>query len=126
MAGNYLQEGRVLDFTNSSGSTITSGSPVAIGAIIGVALADIANGEVGAVQIDGVFQLPKVSGAVIAQGESLTFDVSANSGAGAFDDNQATPATGDITGAAAVAAEAAGSGTTTIAVRLTGVPGTVA
>ena len=120
MADNYVQPGEVINHT--AGADITSGSVVAIGAIIGVALTDIANGSAGAVQITGVFEVPKVSGAVIAQGESLTWDVSA----AAFDDNAATPATGDITGAAAVAFEAAGDGVTTIKVRLTGVPGTVA
>jgi hypothetical protein len=69
--------------------------------------------------------VPKVSGAVIAQGESLTWDVSAGSGAGAFDDNAATPASGDVTGAAAFAFEAAGAGVTSLAVFFTGVPGTV-
>jgi hypothetical protein len=59
---------------------------------------------------------------VIAQGESLTWDVSV----GKFDDNAATPATGDVTGAAAVAFEAAGNGVTELDVLFTGIPGTVA
>jgi hypothetical protein len=54
-------------------------------------------------------------------GESLTWDVSA----GNFDDQAATPATGDVTGAAAVAVEAAGNGATTVKVKFTGTPGTV-
>jgi predicted RecA/RadA family phage recombinase len=69
-----------------------------------------------------VFEVPKVSAAVIAQGESLTWDASAS----AFDDNAATPATGDVTGAAAVAFEAGINGQTTLKVLFTGVPGTVA
>jgi predicted RecA/RadA family phage recombinase len=93
---------------------------VAIGNILGVALVDIANGATGSVGIRGVFTVPKVSAAVIAQGESLTWDVSA----GKFDDNAATPATGDITGAPAVAFEAAGNGVTSLDVLFTGVPGT--
>jgi hypothetical protein len=62
-----------------------------------------------------------VTAAVVAVGETLTWDVSA----GKFDDDQATPATGDITGPAAVAVAAATSSDTTIDVYLTGVPGTV-
>lgn len=120
MATNYIQAGDVIQYT--AGADITSGSVVRIGNILGVALSDIANGATGSVQIRGVFNVPKVSGAVIAQGESLTWDASA----GAFDDNAAIPATGDVTGAAAVAAEAAGNGVTTLAVMFTGVPGTVA
>lgn len=122
MAENYQQPGEVVDFVNGTGSTVTSGSVVKIGTVLGVALADIADGATGAVQVEGVFVVPKVSGAVIAQGETLTWDVSA----GAFDDNAATPATGDVTGAAAFAFAAAGNGVTSLAVRFTGTPGIVA
>jgi predicted RecA/RadA family phage recombinase len=121
MATNHVQPGKVLDYTNNTGSAISSGDVVKVGQILGVALVDIAVGESGSVQIDGVFTVPKVSAAVIAQGEGLTWDVSA----GAFDDNAATPATGDVTGAPAVAFEAAGNGVTEIDVKFTGVPGTV-
>lgn len=121
MAKNFQQPGEVIDFTNSSGATISAGSVVRIGKILGVALVDIADGATGSVQISGVFVVPKVSGAVIAQGENLTWDASA----GAFDDNAAVPATGDVTGPPAVAWEAAGNGVTSMAVKFTGVPGTV-
>lgn len=123
MASNFQQRGDVIQYT--AGANITSGSVVKIGNILGVALADIANGATGPVAIRGVFTVPKVSGAVIAQGESLVWDVSAGSGAGAFDDNAATPATGDVSGPPAVAFEAAGNGVTSFAVLFTGVPGTV-
>lgn len=121
MATTFVQDGNVIDYANA-GTAITSGSVVVMGNIIGVALVDIAaTTGTGAVQISGVFNVPKVSAAVIAQGASLTWDVSA----GAFDDNLAVAAAGDITVGAAVAFEAAGAGVTTIAVKLTGVPGTV-
>ena len=122
MADNYLQEGGVVQHT--AAADIASGSVVAMGNTLGVALVDIATGSTGSVKITGVFTVPKVSDAVIAQGESLTWDVSANTGAGAFDDNLATPESGDITGAAAVAFAGAGDGATTMQVRFTGVPGT--
>jgi len=122
MATNYQQPGEVLDYPNSSGSTITSGTVLVVGNILGVALADIADGATGSVGISGVYTCPKVSGAVIAQGESLTWDADA----GAFDDSAATPASGDVTGPPAVAFEAAGNGDTSLAVKLTGTPGTVA
>jgi predicted RecA/RadA family phage recombinase len=120
MAKNYIQPGEVIDWTNATGGAKTSGSVIAVGQMLGVALVDIANGATGSVQIKGVFEVPKVSGAVIAAGESLVWDVSA----GAFDDNAATPATGDISGPPAVAVEAAGNGVTSINVLFTGVPGT--
>ncbi|MBW7896527.1 MAG: DUF2190 family protein [Opitutaceae bacterium] len=124
MAANYVQPGDVIDHV--AAANITSGQVVKIGQILGVALGDIASGATGSVAVRGVFTVPKVSGAVIAAGESLTWDVSANSGAGAFDDNAATPATGDVTGPPAVALEAAGNGVTSLRVMFTGVPGTVA
>ncbi|WP_226649614.1 DUF2190 family protein [Microbulbifer variabilis] len=121
MATNFVQDGRMLDYTNSTSAVITSGQVIAVGAVLGVAMDDIAVGESGVIAIDGVFTVPKVSGAVIGQGESLTWDVSA----AAFDDSAATAATGDITGATTFAAEAAGDGVTSLAVKFTGVPGTV-
>lgn len=122
MAKNFIQPGKVINFTNDTAAAITSGSVVVMGGTIGVALGDIAIGQTGSVAIDGVYQLPKVTTAVIGQGESINWDASA----GAFDANTATPAAGDITGAAASAFEAGANGDTTIAVKLTGVPGTIA
>lgn len=119
MATNYVSAGDVIQFT--AGADISSGDVVVIGKILGVALQDIANGATGSVAIRGRFNCPKVSAAVIAQGESLTWDVSA----GAFDDSAATPASGDVTLAPAVAAEAAGNGVTDLDVIFTGVIGTV-
>lgn len=116
---NFQQAGKVIPFT--AGANVVSGQVVRIGQLLGVATSDVANGAVGLAAIDGVFTVPKVSAAVIAAGESLTWDASA----AAFDDNAATPATGDVTGPAAVAFEAAGNGVTSLAVRFTGVPGSV-
>ncbi len=120
MTSKYVQPGEVIDWVNNSGSAKTSGSVVAMGNILGVALVDIANGATGAVGIRGVYNVAKASGAVIAQGESLLWDASA----GNFDDNLATPATGDISGPPAVAFESAGNGVTALNVLFTGVPGT--
>ena len=101
----------------TAGATISSGDVLVLGTnstlIMGVALEDIANGSIGAVAIEGVYNLPKVSAAVIVQGESVIWDSSASE----FDDNQATPASGDIS-ACCVAVESAGNGVTTVAVKL--------
>lgn len=120
MAGNYVQPGNVLDVT--VGATTASGDVVVVGAVLGVALADIANAATGPVQVTGVFTVPKVSAAVIKMGETLTWD----SSAGKFDDNLASPATGDVTGASAFAWEDAGNNVTSLQVKFTGIPGTVA
>ena len=119
MATNYSSQGCVVDYT--AGADISSGDVVVIGQQIGVALVDIANGATGSVALDGVFSVPKVSGAVIAQGESVIYDVSAS----AFDDNAATPATGDVSGCC-IAVEAKGTSTTSIKVKLNVGVGTVA
>ena len=119
LSTNYVQDGAVIQHT-ASGSAITAGSVVVMGNVLGVALVDIADGSTGSVAVKGVFSLPKVTGAVIAKGDSLTWDVSA----GNFDDNAAVAASGDITGAAAFAFEAAGAGVLTLDVCLTGTPGT--
>ena len=119
MASNFVQPGDVIDHVATA--NISSGDVVKVGAILGVALADIANGDTGPVAVRGVFTVPKVTAAVIAAGEDLTWDVSA----GKFDDNAATPATGDVTGPPAVAYEAGTSSDTTLKVMFTGVPGTV-
>lgn len=119
MAKNYQQPGEIIPWTNSTGSAVASGQMVKIGNILGVALGAIANGAVGNVGIEGVFSgIPKVSGAAFAQGEALIWDVSANGGLGAFDDAAATPATGDVTGAA-IAWAAGTDGETTCTVKLT-------
>lgn len=115
---NFNQEGEVIPFT--AGAALTSGQVVALGNVLGVACAAYASGEAAELATEGVFTVPKVSGAVIAIGETLTWDASA----AAFDDNAATPASGDITGPSAFAFESAGNGVTSLKVRFTGVPGT--
>lgn len=116
---NYQQPGKVIDFVATG--DVVSGQVVRIGQILGVSVTDVANGATGQAHIEGVFLVPKVTAAVIAKGESLVWDASAAK----FDDNLATPATGDVSGAAAVAFEAGANGATTLAVRFTGVPGTL-
>lgn len=111
MATNYVQEGNVVEFT--AGSAISSGDVVVIGGLLGVALADVANGAVGQAQVSGVFTLPKVSAAVIAAGERVQWDVSATG----IEDAAATPASGDLVNCG-IAMEAAGNGVTEIDILL--------
>lgn len=68
---NYIQDGARLQYANSSGSTITSGTGVLVGKRLGVAVADIANNTTGVLAMDGVFLLPKTLANVIAQGDLL-------------------------------------------------------
>lgn len=62
-------------YTNGSGSTIESGTPVRVGKIWGVAHADIADGESGVLQLGGDFTFTKATTAdTWSQGDPLTFD----------------------------------------------------
>ena len=100
----YSGGGSVIDVTLSG--TVSAGDVVVLGSIVGVYLSDGVSGDVVAVQIDGVFNLPKVDAAVIAQGEEVTWDASASE----FDDNASTPAAGDVS-RACIAMEAKGATT---------------
>lgn len=118
MTTRYIGPGEVIDYVNA-GSAISSGDRIELvdtgTGMLGVALEDIAaTTGVGAVAISGVFTLPKVSAAVIAQGGAVFWDTSAN----AVDDDQATKATGDFTCGTAMAAGA--NAETTLSVKLNG------
>lgn len=120
MAKNYVQPGRVLDYVNNGSVAITSGQVVVVGAVIGVALAAIPVGATGSVQVEGVFTLPKKTGTAVTQGAALVFKAASQ------EFTVGASAAGDVSGAAAFAFEAAEAGATSLAVKLTGVPGTVA
>jgi predicted RecA/RadA family phage recombinase len=120
MANNAVQPGKVLDYVNTTDAAVRSGDVVVAGALLGVALVDIAIGATGSVSIDGVYAVPKVAGAAVGQGVAVVFKASSK----AF--TVGAPAAGDVTGAAAVAFDAAASAATVMHVKFTGVPGTVA
>jgi predicted RecA/RadA family phage recombinase len=103
MTQRYIHRGDVIDWTNATGSAVAAGQVVVIA------------------QILGVYTCPKVSAAVIAAGQTLTWDVSA----GEFDDNAAVAEEGDITGPPATAFEAGVDTQTTLKVLFTGVAGDV-
>ena len=111
---NKVGGGSTVNYTNAGGSTISAGSVVVMKHCLGIAVADIAAGATGAVAVEGTFTVPKVSAAVFVVGEKLVYDVSAS----AFDDSAATPASGDLTGAA-VAVVAGANAETTCTVKLT-------
>lgn len=74
MATNFKQAGEVIAWTNGTGTTATVGVPVAVGFYgMGIPLVTIANGATGSVQMEGVFALPKTTGA-IAQGGPVYWD----------------------------------------------------
>ncbi|BDD88707.1 DUF2190 family protein [Desulfofustis limnaeus] len=74
MAQNYRQAGAVMPWTNGTGAAVAAGDVVAVGALVGVALGDIANGATGQVALDGVWELPKAAALEIDQGDLVYWD----------------------------------------------------
>lgn len=121
MARNYVRPGMTKQITNT-GAALASGAVKVVGQQLTVCLEDIAaTTGTGEVSLEGVFTVAKVSGAVIADGEMVMWDASA----AAFDDNAATPATGDVTNCA-IADGAWGAGTTSMRINLANRLGVVA
>lgn len=73
---NYIAKGEALSYTNA-GAPIASGDPVIVGEILCVAAVDIGTGETGTVGPVGCFQLTKLAGTAINQGDLVDYDVSA-------------------------------------------------
>jgi predicted RecA/RadA family phage recombinase len=57
---NYVQDGNTLALTNSGNTTISSGTPVAVGDLLVVAITDIQPGSTGDGRATGVVALPKL------------------------------------------------------------------
>ncbi len=75
MAKNHIQEGDVLEWTNDTGGDIASGDVVKAGLFIGIALGDIADTEEGRVGLAEVWEMPKATPLVLAQGARVYWDV---------------------------------------------------
>jgi predicted RecA/RadA family phage recombinase len=65
---NFIEDGKVLNY-KVTGADVKSGDVVIIGKMVGVAVTDGVVGDTIAVAIDGVYSLPKASGA-LTQGAS--------------------------------------------------------
>lgn len=58
---NYVQSGEYLEFT--AGANYSSGDLVEIGSLHGVCVTDVVSGDKGSLCMEGVFTLPKQTGA---------------------------------------------------------------
>lgn len=118
---NGIQSGATISFT--AGANLSSGDVVVLGNQLGVVQATVASGAVGTACMEGVFSLPKTSGASTAMtvGSSPIWDVSA----GAFIKQGSSTATGDVSNAVTVWSAAA-DGDTTVTVKINTSKGTVA
>lgn len=69
---NYIQSGKVIAYTNLTGSLIESGDVVIVGSVAGIAVTDIPDTETKSVDISqSVFRLAKTTSLVITQGDEL-------------------------------------------------------
>ena len=66
MAQNYKQPGKVITYVIPSATTIVSGQPLVVGVLPAVALGAGTAGDEISVQLEGVFELPKVAGEITA------------------------------------------------------------
>lgn len=103
---NYIQEGDVIEVTVAA--DIESGAGIKLGSLIGVTLGKALNGETARVKLNGVFELPKATGALTV-GALVYWDDTAK--------NVTTTSSGNTLMGKAFAAAA--SGDTTGIVRLT-------
>ena len=71
---NYVQRGDTLDVT--AAAAVASGDVVIIGSIIGVSSVAAEIGDAFALDVMGVFTLPKVSALAINQGDTVYWDSS--------------------------------------------------
>lgn len=77
MAQNHKQEGKVLTVTNSTGAALVSGQAFLLGALLAVALGDMAISAVGEAAVDEVFNVPYDGVGAVGQGVALYWDASA-------------------------------------------------
>jgi len=106
---NFIQPGNSIDIVAPSGGTV-SGEAIKIGdTLFGVASATRAENEDAAIEVEGVFELPKLSSDVVAVGKKLNWNDT---------NDELQLATSDLDNVA-TAVEAKGNGDTLIKVRLT-------
>jgi predicted RecA/RadA family phage recombinase len=102
---NFIANGKVLEVTATA--AITSGAAILVGDIVGVPIISAAIGEKASVSIEGVYELPKATGA-IAQGKKVYWIVATSNFTGTAGSNVL----------AGIAYEAAASADTTVKVAL--------
>nr|WP_321513147.1 DUF2190 family protein [uncultured Pseudodesulfovibrio sp.] len=73
MAQTHVQPGKTMTYTNGTGSTIVSGTPVKVGTRLGIASTDIVDGGAGDLLMEEVHSLPKAAVAV-SQGNKAYWD----------------------------------------------------
>lgn len=109
MAKNFIKPGEHISFI--AGANLASGAGVMLGTLLGVSLTAVASGATGEAAVEGVWELPKATGAAMNAWTRPIWDTATN----AFIASGAS--TGDLLNAAIVV-ETAGSSATTVKVML--------
>ena len=112
MANNFSQEGKIVQFTAPSGGVV-SGTAYLIGGLLGVALTTQVAGALCEFAVEGVFLLPKATGAAWTEGAVLYWDNTAK--------NVTTTTTSNYRVGCAARVGGEASGNTTGMVRLDGI-----
>ena len=105
----FIQPGNIITITAPTGG-VSSGDGVLIGSLFGVATFDAAEGESLEIQVTGVMSLPKLSTDTVAVGDPLYWDTT--------NGHLTVTATDNVL--VGVAVSTAGSGATTVEIRLNG------
>jgi len=105
---NFIAKGDTLELTAPAGGVV-SGSPVLIGSLLVIPVADAAVGEKFAGLAEGVADVAKLSSDVVVEGDKLNWNDT---------NNELQKATSDLDNVA-TAVEAKGSGETSVKVKLT-------
>lgn len=107
---NYIQPGNIVTVTAPTGG-VSSGDGVIIGNLFGIAAKTAAQGESVEIAATGVYDLPKLSSAVITVGARVSWDTTGKQVV--LPDEDMYPIGTALT--------AAGNGITTVRVRLDGI-----
>ncbi|QDU71045.1 DUF2190 family protein [Mucisphaera calidilacus] len=74
----FIHEGKGIDYTPAPGSDVSAGDIVVLGdGLVGIAKHDIAAGQLGTLELTGVYDIAKASG-IIAAGEKVYWDADGN------------------------------------------------
>ena len=104
----YVSEGNSIPYT-PSGSSLSAGQVVDLGTFVGVAITDIADGQTGALAIEGIFDFAKYTGNTFSIGDIVYWDEGTNT---------ATSTSGYSEATIGKAVKAAVSGDSTVRVKL--------
>lgn len=93
----FIQPGKIINYSNTTGADIAYGSEVVLASRIGVAESKIPAGTMGAVSLEGVYEMEAETTAAFAVGQKLCWDVA---------NHRLTATEGDVAAGIAVEAKA--------------------